>query len=102
MQGQTVTQDSDLTRIKMSAALTGSHQPLGTRIDLAQFVGSDVASFNGARFSSVDIASGDITGRALDIVIEPGVGSAAQQRVLSSIVECGALRGVTVTVVPFG
>lgn len=59
-----------------------------------------VSSFNGARFSGVNIRPEAITGKALDIAIEPGVASGAQQRVLASIVRYGAEHGVTVRVIP--
>jgi filamentous hemagglutinin len=59
-----------------------------------------VASFTGAQKSGVRITAEDIRGRALQVVVPPGV-TRAQQQVLQEAVEYGRSVGVEVTIVPF-
>jgi RHS repeat-associated protein len=66
---------------------------------LTRYVNS-VAGFNGRTWAGVQITSGQITGRALEIAVPAGAATQAQQSVIQQIIQYGASRGVTVTVLP--
>ncbi len=57
-----------------------------------------VAAFNGARRSTINITSGQITGRALDLAVPQGA-TQAQQTALNALVEYGRQRSVTVNII---
>jgi hypothetical protein len=53
-----------------------------------------VAGFNGRNWDGVFIRSRDITGRALEVAIQPGVGSTAQRAVFDQIQQYATTKGV--------
>ena len=57
-----------------------------------------VADFQGARWDRVNIAPGDITGRALDLAVPPGA-TEAQQSALQGLMEYGENAGVKVRII---
>ena len=60
-----------------------------------------VAGFTGRTWGGVTVRGGDITGRALELAVPAGGGSAAQQAALQSAVQYGQSVGVTVRIIPF-
>jgi hypothetical protein len=57
-----------------------------------------VSAFDGARFDGVRIPSDMIRGRALEIAIQPGVATPAQQAVLDELAIYGRAKGVQVII----
>jgi RHS repeat-associated protein len=62
---------------------------------VARYTGTSAAGWGG-----VVIRPADITARALEIAVPQGAATAAQQTVLQQIIQYGATRGVTVTIIP--
>lgn len=60
-----------------------------------------VAGFSGRTWGGVTVNGADITGRALELAVPAGGGSAAQHAALQSAVQYGKSVGVTVYIVPF-
>ena len=61
----------------------------------------DVAAFNGRSWGGATVRGADISGRALELAVPAGGGTAAQGAVLQSAVEYGRSVGVSVGIVPF-
>jgi hypothetical protein len=60
-----------------------------------------VAAFGGRTWGGAAVRGADITGRALELAVPAGGGTAAQQAALQSAVEYGESIGVSVHVIPF-
>jgi RHS repeat-associated protein len=60
-----------------------------------------VAGFTGRNWARVNIQNADIAGRALELAVPAGGGTAAQQAALQAAVRHGQSVGVTVTIIPF-
>jgi RHS repeat-associated protein len=57
-----------------------------------------VASFNGRTWAGVTVRSGDITGRALDLIV-PGSGSPAQRAAIQQAIQYATSRGVSLNLI---
>ncbi|WDZ87372.1 RHS repeat-associated core domain-containing protein [Micromonospora cathayae] len=92
------------TSIKSVDLSAKSYQNAGRLTSLGKGYVDKVAGFaqNGASVShgGTTITGSQVTGRALDIAVPRGVGSAAQQNALNNIVQYGASKGVTVRIIP--
>ncbi len=61
----------------------------------------EVRRFNGATWADFEVAGAAIRGRALELAIPAGSGSAAQNAALQFAVKYGRMFGVRVTIIPF-
>jgi hypothetical protein len=93
--------DGVATSIKTIDLGATSYQNIATLTRIVTGYIDEVAAFSGRTWAGVTVRGADITGRALELAIPAGSGTAAQQAALQAAVRYGQSLGVNVTIIPF-
>jgi hypothetical protein len=91
--------DGVATSIKSVDLSAPSYQSAGALTSRLSGYVDSVAAFDNYSLSGFSLSSSEISTRALEIAIQPGVGSSAQMAALNNVIAYGSSQGVVVRVV---
>ena len=91
--------DGVATSIKSVDLSASSYQSAGALTSRLSGYVDSVAAFDNYSLSGFSLSSSEISTRALEIAIQPGVGSSAQMAALNNVIAYGSSQGVVVRVV---
>jgi len=91
--------DGVATSIKSVDLSASSYQSAGALTSRLSGYVDSVAAFDNYSLSGFSLSSREISTRALEIAIQPGIGSSAQMAALNNVIAYGSSQGVVVRVV---